>query len=341
MALRRGGGAAPSPSRYGGSVRYGTAPWFQWLTGATALSVFALVVLGGVVRVTGSGLGCPDWPLCYGGFLPPAETKAVIEFSHRVVASFIVGPLIIAVVAAAWLAYRHEKWLTIPATISLILLVIQALIGGWTVLSELPGHTVMLHLAVGQGLLGGLALMTVVAWRGPLELQGTGWTGGMARHFPPLAVASAAALYVLLLSGSLVTNTEGATTACRTWPLCNGSFFPSAEPHLIHMTHRYAALLIGLFVLYSLHLGFRGRTQPLEIRILSMAAVTLLVLQVLVGAGAVWMDFSAMMRGLHLGLASATWGAAAALACLAYAPTGAPRRGSSAPEGRRRGGAFA
>ena len=332
MTLRRGGAAAPA--------RYGGAPWFQWLTTATALSVFALVVLGGVVRVTGSGLGCPDWPLCYGGFLPPAETKAVIEFSHRVVASFIVGPLIIAVCLAAWIAYRHEWWLTIPASVALVLLVIQALIGGWTVLSELPGHTVMLHLAVGQGLLGCLALMAVVAWRGPLELQASGWTGGMARHFPALAAASALALYVLMLTGSLVTNTEGATTACRTWPLCNGSLFPSAEPHLIHMVHRYAALLLGLFVLYSLHLGFRGRTQPLEVRILSMAAVTLLVLQVLVGAGAVWMDFSAMMRGLHLGLATATWGTAAALACLAYTPAGA-RRSSAPSEGRRRGGAFA
>ena len=61
--------------------------WLRGLSAATALSVFALIVLGGVVRVTGSGLGCPDWPLCHGGFLPPPELEAVIEYSHRLVAS--------------------------------------------------------------------------------------------------------------------------------------------------------------------------------------------------------------------------------------------------------------
>ena len=69
--------------------------WFRGISAFTVLATFALVILGGVVRVTGSGLGCPDWPGCDGGIFPPLETKAIIEYSHRVTASFVVGPLIL------------------------------------------------------------------------------------------------------------------------------------------------------------------------------------------------------------------------------------------------------
>ncbi len=113
--------------------------WFRGLSLLTAFSAFALVVLGAVVRVTGSGLGCPDWPLCHGGLLPPLDAQAIIEYTHRLVASFLVGPLVLATGCVAWLAYRRERWLVVPATVALLLLLGQAMLGGATVLNELPG----------------------------------------------------------------------------------------------------------------------------------------------------------------------------------------------------------
>ena len=62
---------------------------------ATTLCVLLLITVGGIVRTTGSGLGCPDWPLCYGKVLPPFEYHAIIEYIHRFVASIIVGPLVL------------------------------------------------------------------------------------------------------------------------------------------------------------------------------------------------------------------------------------------------------
>ena len=124
-------------------------------------------------------------------------------------------------------------------------------------------------------------------------------------------------VFGLLLSGSWVT-ISGSTGACLDWPLCNGDAFPSQRLQMIHMIHRYVALVIGLLVLYTLHLGFRGSVQPTPVRVLSLAGAALFVGQVLVGAGAVWTDFSQEFRALHLALATGVWAAVAALAFVVY-----------------------
>ena len=305
--------ALSSPFASSGGYRY----WFQALSLATVVSVFALVILGGVVRVTDSGLGCPDWPLCDGGLLPPLESKAIIEFSHRIVASILVGPLIIATCLAAWIVYRRDRWMVVPATAALVLLIVQALLGGSAVVNELPGATVMAHLAIGEALLACLVIIAVVAFQGPLHSTPPEWAVGKVRRFPVLATVSGVAVFALLMTGSYVT-ISGSTGACLDWPACNGDLFPVHRLQAIHMAHRYVAGIVGLFVLYSLHLGFRGRTQPPVIRVLSMAAVALFLAQVMAGAGAVWTDFTEELRALHLALATAVWTAVACLVVLSF-----------------------
>jgi len=131
------------------------------------------------------------------------------------------------------------------------------------------------------------------------------------------------------LSGSYVTIT-GAFGACSEWPVClDGNPFPGERLQVIHMIHRYVAAGVGLFVLYSLHLGFRGRTQPVEIRIFSMAAVALFLIQVLVGASVVWADFSQDMRALHLAMATSVWIAVSALVVMTYSSPGTRWAGTS------------
>lgn len=291
--------------------------WLKVISLLTVLSVFALIVLGGVVRVTGSGLGCPDWPLCHGNILPPLELTAIIEYTHRLVASAIVGPLILVTCGTVWLAYRREKWLVIPATAAVLLLIGQALLGGVTVLNELPGGIVAAHLALGEALLACLLLVMVVAYRGPLALQSP--TAGDSRpdRFPLLAFISATGVYLLILTGSLVTAT-GATAACITWPLCQGQVFPEHLLPAIHMGHRFAAAIIGALLLYTLYLGFRDQRRPLEVRLLSAGVASLFLAQVIVGAVNIWRGFPAPLMALHLAMASAVWGAAAALALLSF-----------------------
>jgi heme A synthase len=297
--------------------------WFRGLSLAAGSSTFALVVLGGVVRVTGSGLGCPDWPLCYGSVVPPLEVEAIIEYTHRVVASALVGPLVLATCGLAWIAFRWEPWLTIPAGVALLLLVGQAILGGVTVVNELPGDIVVAHLALGEALLGCLVLISVVAYRGPPVRPAAGWVGS----FPWLALASAGAVYVILMSGAYVTNT-GATGACLDWPLCQGDVFPEYRLQMIHMAHRLVTAIAGLFLGYVLYLGIRQGHRPASIRLLSKGTAALFLAQVLIGAVTVWLQFPADFRGLHLGLATAVWGAVLVLAVLSFTqrhlPAGEP-----------------
>ena len=296
----------------------GVASWFKGLALASVLCTFALVVLGAVVRVTGSGLGCPDWPLCHGGVLPPAESTAIIEWSHRVVASFLVGPLVLATVISAWILYRRVPWLVIPATVALVMLVAQAVLGGITVINELPGALVTAHLALGEALLACLVLIWVVACRGALNFSSGTLPDGRPDRFPMLMLAAMVGIYLLLISGSYV-STSGATGACLAWPHClDGDHLPGGKLQVIHMAHRFVALIIGVFAIYVLHLGIRGRHRPSPIRYVSMAVATLFLIEVLVGFEAVRTKFPTDMRGLHQAVATAVWGMAVWLAAVNF-----------------------
>ena len=124
----------------------------------TAAFAYALIVLGAVVRVTGSGLGCGDqWPLCQGRLIPPLnDVPTVIEWSHRLVAA-AVSVLVVALAAAA-LAKRREPGVVSPggplrpALLALGLLVVQVLLGAVTVWLALPPPVITVHLATALAL---------------------------------------------------------------------------------------------------------------------------------------------------------------------------------------------
>ena len=281
----------------------------------TVLSAFALVVLGGVVRVTGSGLGCPDWPLCHGGILPPPEFEAIVEFSHRLVASALLGPLIGATCVAAWIFHRRQPWLVIPATLAVVLVLCQALLGGASVLTHLSGKIVATHLALAEALLACLTVLLVVAYRGPLLVQRLPKGAGAGDNFPVLVLASALGVYILVMSGSYVT-VSGATAACSDWPLCQGRFLPGNELAWVHMAHRAVAIVVGGGLAYTLFAGLRRPFRPPEVRLLCSGAAALFLLQVAVGAATILLKFPPEWRALHLSLATLLWGVLVALAAL-------------------------
>ena len=194
--------------------------------------------------------------------------------------------------------------------------------------NELPGGVVAAHLALGEALLACLVLISVVAHRGPLSLETGRRVAGQPDRFPLMAVGSAAAVYLLLISGSYVT-VSGASAACSDWPLCQGGVLPEHRLQMIHMAHRFATVFFGLFVIYTLHAGFRHRWRPVNVRLLSIALAAALVAQVMVGAATVWLDFAVELRALHLATATVVWGGMAGLAALSLTGPELSQRGAS------------
>lgn len=288
--------------------------WLQGLSVATVIFVFLLVVIGGVVRVTGSGLGCPDWPLCYGKALPPLEYTAVIEYTHRFVASVIVGPLLLATAGIAMTAYRRDRWVWLPAALSVVLLIIQGALGGITVLTHLPGGMVALHLGTAEALLAVCLFVMIASFRTPIARAAR--RAGDAGSYR-WAVAGALGVYAVIVSGALVT-ALGATGACITWPLCQGQAFPMQHLTATHMFHRYAVLALGALLVYAVWRCAAARPRSAARSWLPWLTLAAFVAQIMVGAATVWLDFQAHWRALHLTAATAVWAAAAAMAIIAY-----------------------
>jgi len=281
---------------------------FRVLSVATAVVTYALVVLGGVVRVSGSGLGCPDWPLCHGRLLPPLNLHAIIEYSHRTTAS-LTSTLVVLTAAVAWLAWRKRRDLVIPATVALVLLIVQVVLGAITVRLELPPMIVLAHLATAMALLGAVCV-TAVAALVPAP------AGAVDRVAMWRMLAAAGGTYLLIISGSLVVG-SGASGACNAWPLCGGGFsFAFDGLPAIQLLHRGIAGLIGLLIVLSLvSLLARYRSQP-AVRATVALTLAALAFQVAVGAAVVTLHLPAALRGLHLALASAVWAGMVILAVM-------------------------
>ncbi len=271
-----------------------SVPFFRRLAVVTALFAYLQIALGGLVRVSGSGLGCPDWPLCHGRPYPPADVHSIIEYSHRLVGS-VTGVLIIATVVLAWAVWRRRRpvvaWL---ASASLIGVVGEGVLGGVVVANDLSSWLVLLHLGLAMMILGFLVAAAVMA--------GPPTAGVAAPTFKRLAAVAAGATYVMLLTGSTVV-ASGADSSCKTWPLCGSGFsvdFSGAGAFT--MLHRGSVLLVGALLAYVLVSALRRPG-------LAVAAATTLAVflaQVAVGAGAAVTD-GAFFNGLHVALATLVW----------------------------------
>ncbi|TMD64505.1 MAG: protoheme IX farnesyltransferase [Chloroflexi bacterium] len=276
---------------------------------ATAVVTYALVVLGGVVRVSGSGLGCPDWPLCHGRLLPPLNLHAIIEYSHRTT-TVLATTLMVLTAVMAWLWLRRRRDLVTAATLALGLLVVQITLGAITVKLELPPIVVLVHLANAMALLGAVSVTAVAAMTTPIR----GRHDVVAMRW---ARAAAAGTYLLIVSGSLVV-ASGASGACDAWPLCGGGFSLAFDGRpSIQILHRALAGLIGLLVVISLLMVMaRHRREP---AVRGTVALTLaaLAFQVAVGAAVVTLHLPTPLRALHLALAGAVWVGTVALAVIA------------------------
>ncbi len=217
------------------------------------LFTFIQIVLGAVVRLTGSGISCPDWPLCYGLWFPtPAKLAALggidysfaqvmFEWTHRFNAAVVVGPLTLALALLAWRRRRDIAGLWPISIAALVVVLIQGGLGGFTVLDRNSPWSVAVHLSVALVFLA-LLVWACLSTYGPPE--------GRRGRAGALIAAGALAALATMASGAMMAK-SGATLACDGWPLCDGAWVPDLSDPLIrfHFGHRILALLTVVLVL--------------------------------------------------------------------------------------------
>ncbi len=285
----------------------GGIPVVRTLSVAGVIAAYLVSVVGGIVRVTGSGLGCPDWPLCHGSIIPPLDLPTWLEYSHRLASTALVV-IILSLVGLGYRHYRSHPWVWRPILLSLGLLVVQAGLGGATVLTELHPLIAAVHLGNAMLLLAAMIFIAVQVHRteyGPLDLPGR-----------KLVWGTVAATYLAILLGAWVTRAR-AMLACNTWPLCDPALVLADFPAAINFIHRVAVLIAGLHLLAA---GPTLLKRPGRIRTVYLLAVGVFGVQVLVGGLALIYQMPPLLRGLHLALAGAAWGAIFYLGLLVWQP---------------------
>src|SRR6266851_485043 len=197
---------------------------------AAIVALFLLMTMGNIVSATGSGLGCPDWPLCHGRLLPPAQTEVLIEFSHRLKAiPFTI--LLLITVALTW----RRTTARAPRRLSLVLaalVIAQIGLGAVTVLLKLPHLVSTAHLVNALVILAGLIVLAEGS-RPPVLVPA---------RVGRLAVAGLAALLLQLALGGYVRH-AGAGLACPDFPLCIGAVLSGLAVPL-RATHAVVAYLL-------------------------------------------------------------------------------------------------
>ena len=285
---------------------------FRGLAVGAAIAVYAQVVLGGVVRITGSGLGCPDWPACQGHLVPDfANSRVVIEYAHRLIGT-VAGLLMLATAVVAVILYTRRptadvtalpRGLVAAALAGVGLIVVQGILGGITVLMGNNPFTVAIHLGNALLVLG--AALLVALWAGgvaapddrPSQPERTG------PLFPGLVYGSLGAAFAIVVSGAYVVG-AGASAACSGWPLCGAATRTPATD--IHYLHRVVVLMAGLVILWTVgHARRRWRRTPLAAAVYGCAL--LFVVEVGIGAAQVLLHLPEVLRAAHLALATAVW----------------------------------
>jgi protoheme IX farnesyltransferase len=309
---------------------------FQKLSLATSAMTLFLIGVGGTVRGTGSGLGCPDWPRCHGKWYPPFTFHAIIEYSHRASASIVIV-LVLAVAVFAWVKYRSVASLFWPALGAVGIIAVQAFLGKLVVDSGLNSHLVVIHFATSLALLALVITTTVNSFypRG-------GRLGPLARE----TLGISAMTLVVAVLGAYVTQ-WGAALVFADWPLFDGRVIPvNTSPHaLIQFVHRVAALILGLG-LARLYVTTRRRAgvspgqegnRYRPVHIVAVVGCAMWLLQALAGAANIWTKTAPWAVIAHVLGGATLWGCSVAMVALAYRLTASQAATSGGAPGTQSG----
>ena len=294
----------------------------------SAVWTLLLLFLGSIVHATGSSLACPDWPTCYGSMIPTMESGIFWEHLHRLVA----GGLVLMWILTGWLVRKERA----PARVmrgwvaGLVLLLVQSVLGGVTVLLQLPPAVSTAHLTLAFLFLG--LAVTLAVETSTHRTDSTDLSPSLRAALLRWGTAASVLVLTQSMLGGLVRHLD-AGMACPDLPLCLGQLVPPlGQPAVaLNFLHRVTALVTGIVVIATALTVLRGPARG-SLRRLAWSAISFLFLQIALGVASVASQLAVTPVSLHTLGAASLFVATAALAAWGGLP--APRSGAEpAPAG--------
>ena len=254
--------------------------------------IFLQIILGAWVRLTGSGMSCPDWPLCYGYIFPtPGKIHSLgsigftyfqvfLEWIHRANAAFVIGPL--CIFFSIYILYKKNIFTEYSklSYLLLILIITQGALGGLTVFKSNIPWSVAIHLIFAFLLY--LTVLLIIC-----KTYNFNKFSVTTSKFTKINTAYAGVLTMMAAAAGAFTSKYGASLSCNSWPGCNDNFFPNLNDmfELIHFGHRVIAffLLIALTILFfKITLYFKILSK--RVKYLSGLIFIVITFQIIIGA---------------------------------------------------------
>ena len=290
----------------------------------TAGATFCLIFVGGLVTSTGSALAVPDWPLAFGKLIPAWQGGIRFEFGHRLAAGTVV---VLTLVLMAW-AWRAEprRWVRQLVMLAFGLIIVQAILGGITVLFELPLAIAVAHAATAQAL---FCLMVSIAIFTNPRWDATPHVDEPPSRFPlpALAAATTAVIYMQILVGAVMRHMS-AGLVIPDFPLSFGHLVPPYwnEFIAINFAHRCGAVVVTAMVLWTVIRVLRTHREVGALRRPALGLFLLLIVQICLGAITIWSGRAVLPTTSHVAVGAGVLATSLALTLRAYRILGVANR---------------
>lgn len=288
--------------------------WHRFLLLTATILTYLLVTIGGIVCVTDSSQGCPDWPACYGQLVPPMRLDSILEWIHRALAG-LTSLFIIASAIVGWHNIRAIRWVSRPPVLAVVSLLAVSGLGATVVLRGLEPGLAALDLGLALLVLALMLTSTVVAFCCHYTPHLTGHLS-FRSAYARLTLWTLVVVLLVMVSSVLVAD-NGSVTRCLGWPVASDRLLRGDQRGWLHVAR---FLISGVADVLIVAVAVQAwRTQRARRTIVRTATLvgTLFLAEIVVGVLLAAVGFTISLLVIHAALAAALWAVLVMLAVFA------------------------